>query len=83
MIRIKAPNSVNASKRKRKNQTHPELTPVKPAAKPAGHTAQAVKPVKPAAQAVVVSLTPEYRKQVQSYADAHNLPQSWVRPSQI
>ena len=56
-------------------QTHPELTPAKPAAKPAGHAAQAVKP---AAQAVVVSLTPEYRKQVQSYADIHNLPQSWV-----
>ena len=44
-------------------QTHPE--PVKPA-------------VKPAAQVVVVSLTPKYRKQVQSYADTHNLPQSWV-----
>ena len=54
--------------------TKTKLTPVKPAAKPAGHAAQAVKP---AAQAVVVSLTPEYRKQVQSYADTHNLPQSW------
>ena len=42
-------------------------------AKPAGHAAQAVKP---AAQAVVVSLIPEYRKQVQSYADTHNLPKA-------
>ena len=58
--------------------TKTKLTPVKPAAKPAGHAAHAVKPVKPAAQAVVVSLTPEYRKQVQSYANTHNLPQSWV-----
>ena len=47
-------------------QTHPE--PVKPA----------TQAVKPAAQAVVVSLTPKYRKQVQSYANTHNLPQSWV-----
>ena len=47
-------------------QTHPE--PVKPAAQA----------VKPNAQAVVASLTPEYHKQVQSYADTHNLPQSWV-----
>ena len=73
------PRSTSTVEGTKTKQTHPELTPVKPAAnQPAVHAAQAVKPVKPAAQAVVVSLTPEYRQEVQSYADTHNLPQSWI-----